>query len=132
MLGYLILLFTVVPLLELALLLEIGRQIGVFPTIAIVIVTGVAGAFLARSQGIAVLRSVEDELNRGAMPAENIVDGAMILAGGALLLTPGLITDLAGFGCLVPFTRRLLKLWLSKKMKAVISQGRVVHISRFR
>ena len=131
MLGYLILLFTVVPVVELALLIKLGQFIGVGYTLAIVILTGVAGAYLARSQGLMTLRKIQDDINRGIMPADKIFDGVMILFGGILLLTPGLITDLIGFMTLVPFTRRLIKLWLKRKIENMIARGKVVTITHF-
>lgn len=129
MLGYLILLFTIVPIVELVLLIRLGQCIGVSYTLAIVILTGIAGAYLARSQGLATLRRIQDDVNKGIMPADKIFDGVMILCGGMLLLTPGLITDFIGFMSLVPFTRRLIKLWLKRKIKNMIAQGRVITIS---
>ena len=131
MLGYLILLFTVVPVVELALLIKLGQFIGLGYTLVIVILTGIAGAYLARSQGLMTLRKIQDDINRGIMPADKIFDGVMILFGGILLLTPGLITDLIGFMTLVPFTRRLIKLWLKRKIENMIAQGKVVTITRF-
>ncbi len=131
MLGCLILLFTVVPVVELALLIKLGQFIGVGYTLVIVILTGVAGAYLARSQGLMTLRKIQDDINRGIMPADKIFDGVMILFGGILLLTPGLITDLIGFMTLVPFTRRLIRLWLKRKIENMIAQGKVVTITHF-
>ena len=129
MLGYLILLFTIVPIVELALLIKLGQHIGVGYTLGIVILTGIAGAFLAKSQGLVTLRRIEEEVNKGIMPADKIFDGVMILCGGILLLTPGLITDSIGFLTLIPFTRRLIKLWLKNKIKNMIAQGRVITIT---
>lgn len=131
MLGYLILLFTVVPVVELFLLIKIGQHIGVGYTLAIVILTGIVGAYLARSQGFRTLRRIQEDINEGLMPADKIFDGVMILCGGILLLTPGFITDLAGFMALVPLTRHLIKLWLKRKIKDMIAQGRVVTITSF-
>ena len=129
MLGYLILLFTVVPVVELALLIKIGQHIGVSYTLAIVILTGIVGAYLARSQGFRTLRRIQEDINQGLMPADKIFDGVMILCGGILLLTPGFVTDLIGFMALVPFTRHLIKLWLKRKIKDMIAQGRVITIT---
>ena len=129
MLGYLILLFTIVPVVELALLIKIGQHIGVGYTLTIVILTGVVGAYLAKSQGFRTLRRIQEDINEGLMPADKIFDGVMILCGGILLLTPGFVTDLIGFMALVPFTRRLIKLWLKRKIKDTIAQGRVITIT---
>lgn len=132
MLGYLILLFTLVPIIELALLIKIGQHIGVFATIAIVILTGIWGAFLAREQGLRTLKKIETEINRGVMPSEEILDGVMILCGGVLLLTPGFLTDIIGFLSLIPFTRNLIKKWLKKKIGEIVDKGRVITITSFR
>lgn len=129
MLGKLILLFTVVPLVELALLITVGREIGVLNTISIVVITGVIGAYLARSQGISTLGKIQSSLRRGVMPANEIIDGFMILAGGLLLITPGLITDAAGFLTLIPRSRNMIKSVIVKKMKKMIDSGNVrIHI----
>ena len=129
MLGYLILLFTVVPVVELALLIKIGQHIGVCYSLAIVILSVIVGAYLARSQGFRTLRWILEVINQGLMPADKIFDGVMILCGGILLLTPGFVTDLIGFMALVPFTRHLIKLWLKRKIKDMIAQGRVITIT---
>ena len=129
MLGYLILLFTVVPIVELVLLIKVGQHIGVFYTLAIVILTGVAGAFLAKLQGLLTLRRIQEEINQGRMPADKLFDGVWILCSGILLLTPGLLTDLMGFLGLIPFTRNLFKQWLKQKIKNMITKGEVITIS---
>jgi UPF0716 protein FxsA len=98
----LILLFTLIPLLELYLLLRIGSILGLGPTVAIVIGTGVLGAVLARIQGLAVLRRVRDDLAGGRLPTVALLDGLLILIAGAVLVTPGLITDLVGLALLIP------------------------------
>ena len=132
MLGYLILLFTMIPLIELALLIKIGQFLGVFATIMIVIVTGVMGAYLARLQGFKTLLKIQQEANRGIMPADSLFDGVLILTSGILLLTPGLITDVIGFMGLVPFTRNLFKHWLKRKIKNMIDRGEVITITSFK
>ena len=113
----LILLFTLTPLLELALLIEVGRQIGVSATLVIVIATGVIGATLAKNQGLGTFRRIQDAIAIGQLPTDALLDGAFILGGGLLLLTPGMITDACGFFCLIPSTRRLLKGWIKRKIQ---------------
>ena len=129
MLGYLILLFTLVPIIELALLIKIGQHIGVFYTLTLVIITGVLGAVLAREQGFRTLKKIESEINLGVMPGNEILNGVMILCGGILLLTPGLITDIIGFLILIPLTRELIKHWLKKKIQTIMDEGRVIKIT---
>ena len=125
----LILLFTVLPMAELALLIAVGREIGIANTMAIIVITGILGALLARSQGLSTLGRIQASLRRGVLPANEIVDGFMILAGGLLLITPGLITDAVGFVTLIPQTRSMIKSVLVKKMKRVIDSGNVqIHI----
>jgi len=105
----LLLLFTVVPLVELFLLVKLGTVVGVGPTIALVIFTGVLGAWLARQQGLGVLRRLRVELAAGRMPAGALIDGLLILVAGAVLLTPGLLTDALGFVLLVPPSRAVVR-----------------------
>jgi UPF0716 protein FxsA len=109
MIFRLLLLFTVVPLLELALLLQMGRWIGVWPTIGVVVATGFTGAFLAKLAGASVLGRIRYELARGRLPSDGLIDGALVLVGGALLLTPGLLTDLVGLSLLFPPSRHLYR-----------------------
>ena len=87
--------------------------------------TGVAGAWLARSQGIELLRQIQNEMTRGQMPAMALIDGAMVLVGGLLLLTPGFFTDLSGFSFLVPLTRNFWRKVLSDWLQKQIAQGSV-------
>ena len=125
MLLRLILLFTLVPLIELSLLIELGRHIGLGSTIAIVIVTGVIGAYLAKYEGFKVISGIRQELGAGKIPAEGLIDGVIILAGGLLLLTPGLLTDTIGFLALIPVTRNYLKQYLKKKFKQKIDSKEI-------
>lgn len=107
--------------MELYILIEAGRIIGLGPTIGLIMLTGIAGAWLARSQGVEILRRIQDETARGQMPAITLIDGALVLVGGLLLLTPGFFTDVLGFSFLVPLTRDLwrniLNLWLQKQVQ---------------
>jgi len=116
----LLLLFTVVPAIEIGLFVVVGGQIGPLATVAVVIFTGVAGASLARSQGLRVLAEIQESLGRGAVPTDGLVEGAIILFGGALLLTPGFLTDVWGICCLLPPTRKVfaivVKRWLARRV----------------
>jgi len=132
MLGYLILLFTIIPIVELALLIKVGQYIGTGYTIALVIITGVVGAYLAKLQGLLTLYRIQEDVNQGRMPADRLFDGIIILCSGVLLLTPGFITDLIGFMGLIPFTRHLFKVWLKRKIEDMISRGEIITIRRFR
>lgn len=113
--------FIFVPLMELYILLEAGRIIGIGATIGLIVTTGFAGAWLARSQGVEILRRIQEETARGQMPAITLIDGALVLVGGLLLLTPGFFTDILGFSFLVPLTRDFwrkgLNAWLAKQAR---------------
>ena len=128
MLLGLFLLFTLVPLVELYLLIRLGTYIGAVDTIAIVIGTGLAGGLLAKSQGLAVLDRIRSEINQGRPPAESLFDGLLILIAGAMLITPGLLTDGLGLLLLIPWSRQVLKSWLKRKIQEKISEGEI-HIS---
>jgi len=121
MLFRLLLLFTAVPLLELALLLQMGRWIGVWPTIGVVIVTGFTGAVLAKWAGASVLGRIRSEVAKGRLPSDGLVEGALVLVGGALLLTPGLLTDLVGLSLLFPLTRALYRERIKRAFRKKIS-----------
>ncbi|MBL7068961.1 MAG: membrane protein FxsA [Candidatus Omnitrophica bacterium] len=123
MLGYLILSFITVPLVELAILIKVGQHIGVFNTVSIVITTGIIGALLAKSEGLKTISGIQRDLNMGIIPSERLIDGLFIFAGGLLLLTPGLITDLAGFVFLIPYTRYHAKKWLQYKFRRMLDRG---------
>lgn len=127
----LLLLFTLIPVIELALLVEVGGRIGVVPTMAIVLGTGAAGAWLARAQGLRALQRLQEALRSAIFPGEEIFDGVVILAGGLLLLTPGFLTDILGFCALIPGTRHLLKSLLKSQMRSRMPGGRdgAVHVS---
>ena len=121
----LLLAFIFVPVMELYILIEAGRIVGIGPTIALIMLTGIAGAWLARSQGVAILRRIQDETARGQMPAATLIDGALVLVGGLLLLTPGFFTDLLGFSFLVPSTRDLWRNALNRWLEKQVRQGSV-------
>ncbi|GMQ75180.1 MAG: membrane protein FxsA [Gammaproteobacteria bacterium] len=120
MFFWLLLLFFSVPLLEIVVLLEVGGVVGVLPTIALVVLTAVIGAGLIRAQGLATLGRVQQELARGELPAVGIIEAALLLVAGALLLTPGFVTDTIGFLILVPpLRRRVIRSFLARRVAAV-------------
>ncbi len=126
-LGLLILLFTTVPLLELVLLLWIGSHVGVLPTLALILTTGVLGAALARHQGLATWQRFREALGQGRLPDGELVEGLLILVAAAVLLTPGILTDLTGFLLLVPPIRRLAAARIGRAARrriVVMSPGR--------
>jgi UPF0716 protein FxsA len=96
----------IMPFAEIYLLLEVGSVIGAFPTIFLVVFTAALGAWLLRQQGFSTFRRFQESLAQGVIPAYEMIEGPIILLGGALLLTPGFITDIIGFACLVPSLRK--------------------------
>ncbi len=127
----LLLLFILVPAVELILLIELGGVIGTLATIALIVITGALGATLARRQGLGVLRQMQDELTQGRLPAGSLMDGAIILFAATLLMTPGFLTDTVGFLCLVPTFRTVFKRFLWKRLEKVIREGRAGVFIRF-
>ena len=121
----LLFLFIFVPALELVLLITIGKHIGVLLTLGLIVGTGVVGASLARWQGLSVLRKVQEELAAGQIPRDSIVDGILILVAAALLVTPGVLTDVFGFLCLIPGTRALIKQYFVWRFRRAVQEGRV-------
>lgn len=115
MFGKLFLLFILVPAAEIYLLVKVGSVIGPFATIILVILTALAGAHLARLQGMSTMLRIRENLDQGFMPAEELLDGVLIFLAGMVLLTPGFLTDIAGLLILLPATRNMFKRWLRKK-----------------
>ncbi|WP_372806367.1 FxsA family protein [Pontiella sp.] len=124
-LHYLIALFIGMPVLELALLFKLHGAVGFVPTVLLVLFTGVAGAALVRRQGVNMLFKIQQEMANGNLPAPQMIDGVMILIAGALLITPGLITDVAGFSLLIPFVRERIRFWLRDKLEQKIRNGHI-------
>lgn len=121
MLIRLLILFTAVPIIEIYLIIKTGQIIGPLPTVLLLLAISFAGAWLVRAQGFQTVRSIQSELAQGRLPATQLLDGAMVLAGGVLLLTPGFFTDLLGIFFLMPLTRPLIKRligsWLQSRLK---------------
>ncbi len=101
----LFLLFTIIPILELYLIIKVGGVIGALNTVLIILVTAIVGASLTKSQGLIVLSKIQQALNEGRIPGNELLHGLMILIGGATLLTPGFITDFIGLSMLIPHIR---------------------------
>ena len=125
LLSRLLFLFVGVPLLELFVLIQMGRWVGLWPTIGLVVTTGIVGAALARLEGLRTVQRIQGELARGRLPGEAMMDGAAILFGGALLLTPGILTDLVGFSFLFPFTRKTLLARIRKGLEKRLETGAI-------
>ena len=119
----LFLLFTITPVVELYLLIKIGQVFGAMETVVMVIVMGLAGATLARSQGLAVVRQFQEASQKGEMPADQIIDGLLIVAGGAMLVTPGVLTDLLGLALVAPPTRIYFRNFIKARISMSLKTG---------
>lgn len=119
----LVLALTVVPILELYILTKLAHRINWFNTILIVVLTGVAGAYLAKQQGKEVLNKIKMELGSGSMPGDSLLNGLSVLIGGVLLLTPGILTDVLGFSLILPITRIPFMKLIKNKFSDMIKSG---------
>ena len=124
-----LIIFIVMPLAEIAVFIKVGEYMGVWPTIALVILTAIAGTALLRYQGLSALNKASEALNAGRLPVESVIDGASLLVAGAFLLTPGLITDSFGFLLFIPPFRHGLARWLFARLRK--SSKVHVHVERF-
>ena len=111
------------PIVEIVLLFDIGSAIGLNATLIIILLTGFLGAWISRMQGMIVLRQIQTEISQGAMPAAELIGGAIVFAGGILLLTPGIATDVVGFAFMVPFLRHKLQDWILRRFQDAVERG---------
>ncbi len=114
----LVLVFLVVPLVELYVIIQVGDAIGALNTIAVLIAMGVAGGLLMKREGLGVLRRVQAQLRGGHVPGREVVDGFLILFGGALMLTPGFLTDVVGLALLVPPVRAVVRKVVASRLRS--------------
>ena len=117
MLLKLFLAFTIIPIIEIYLLIEIGSMFGALTAVILVILTGFLGAFLARMQGLQTLYRIQESLRGGRMPSGELLDALLIIIAGLVLLTPGFLTDSVGFLLLIPATRNSIKYWLRRQIE---------------
>ena len=122
---YFMALFVGLPILELVVLLKVHAVFHFWSTFLLVVLTGVVGVALVKRQGLSILREIQLEMAKGNLPAPQMMDGVMILLAGAFLITPGLITDSAGFLLLVPFIRKKIRFWMKRKLEEKIRNGQV-------
>ena len=125
MLWKLFLAFTIIPVSEIYILIAIGGQIGILPSNGLVILTGIVGASLARSQGLKTLGRIRDSFQQGVVPGEELLNALLIAIAGIVLLTPGFLTDAAGLFLLIPATRTLCREWLKRRIELVYAQRNV-------
>ncbi|MEW9668816.1 FxsA family protein [Ammoniphilus sp. 3BR4] len=122
---FLVAVLIIVPTLEIWGLITAGQAIGWLPTLLLVVLTGLVGAWLAKRQGLEIFRMAQVQLQRGELPGEAILDGIFILVGGVLLLTPGFFTDTFGFLCLLPISRRVMKTYIKNWLWKNIQNGKI-------
>ncbi|MFG6493883.1 membrane protein FxsA [Fictibacillus sp. UD] len=122
--------FIIVPTIEVILFILAGQYIGIPATIACILFTGILGAYLAKKEGTETLQRVKRQLESGQMPGDAVLDGACILVGGALLLTPGFLTDFLGFSLLFSPLRKPVKFWLKAKIFQKMKSGQFYFIKR--
>ncbi|MEB5620482.1 membrane protein FxsA [Vibrio cholerae] len=121
MFPILLFLFIAVPVIEIALFIQVGGVLGVWPTIALVLLTAIVGASLVRSQGLQTLLTVQQRLAQGQLPAQQILEGVMLAVAGVLLLTPGFFTDILGMLVLLPAPRA----YLAKQLMSRVVVGNI-------
>lgn len=123
-------LFIIVPVIEIVLFVLSGQLIGVWPTVALIVVTGVIGVWLSKRQGLAVIQEAKREFMYGRLPSGAILDGICVLVGGVLLLTPGFLTDIIGLLLLFPPTRSLIKPIVARWLKSLFERKTFFYIKR--
>lgn len=119
----LFILFTLIPVIELWLLMRVGSVIGFFPTIGIVLLTGFVGAWMARIQGLSVISEMNTSVAQGKVPGKELVNAVLVFVGGALLLTPGFVTDILGFFMIMPGTRDVVSAFLMNYFSKKVQRG---------
>ena len=118
-------LFTLVPALEIYILIRVGTFIGALNTILLIALTGIMGAYYARQQGFRILMDIQLRMQTGDLPGDELINGALLLVGGALLLTPGFLTDMLGFALIFPVTRERIKAAVKSSLKKRIEAGEI-------
>ena len=117
--GVLLLLFLVVPILELAVIVQVGQALGTVPTLALLVLMSVTGAWLMKREGIGVLRRAQRQVRDGRVPSREVADGFLIVLGGALMLTPGFVSDLVGMALLLPPVRAVVRPALLRRLQVM-------------
>ncbi len=125
MFFYLLLAFTLIPVVELFFLFEVSDAIGGWNTIGLIFLTGVVGAALAKSQGVSILNKIQHKLSAGQLPTNDLLAGLLVFGGGLLLLTPGFFTDFLGFSMVFPLTRIFFVELLKSKFTSGINSGNI-------
>ena len=121
----LLILFILVPLIELYILIKIGAHLGAFQTVALVVFTALFGIVITRVEGLMKLQQIKQSFSQGIVPAEEMVDGVLIVVAGILLIIPGVLTDLFALALLIPYTRTIFKRWLRHRFDRMVAAGNV-------
>lgn len=129
-----LILFIGIPIIEMVILIEVGGIIGALPTVGLVVLTATVGIWLLKLEGMATLARVQERVDRGELPETELLEGVMLLIGGALLLTPGFVTDAIGFTCILPGLRRPIARWIIRRgmmsaMSSISGRGGSVHFT---
>jgi UPF0716 protein FxsA len=123
----LVLLFIVVPIVEIYVIIQVGQLIGPWPTVILLLVESLIGAWIVKHEGRRAWNTLQDTIRTGVLPGRELADAALVLVGGTLLLTPGFVTDIVGFFCVLPFTRplarRMVTFYASRRVARVFSTG---------
>jgi UPF0716 protein FxsA len=119
-----------IPAIEVGLFFLSSKGLGILPTILLIIATGIIGAYLAKKQGLSVLKQVQERVARGEVPGQEVLDGLCVLIGAIFLLTPGFLSDLIGFILLIPFTRKMVRPLLFKLVQRMVKKKKAVVIYR--
>lgn len=125
MVARLAFLFITIPIVELALLVWLGSMMGFWPTMGLIVLTGIAGAALARAAGLKVIADIRSEIAAGRMPVNHMLDGLLVLVGGVVLLTPGILSDLFGLALLLPATRSVVRRFVQRKFQKLVDARRI-------
>lgn len=125
MFGRLFALFLLVPIVDLALLVAVGDRVGLWPTLAVVILTALVGSWLAKREGLAAWQRVQGKMVSGGVPGQELIDGLLILVAGTLLLTPGFLTDVVGILGLFPPTRAVIRRTVRARFERAVREGSV-------
>lgn len=127
-LGRILALFLIMPVVELGLLMQVDKLIGFWPTIGIILCTGLLGGFLAKREGLSVWQNLNRRMGQGDLPGKEVLDGVIILCAGALLITPGVLTDVVGFMGLIPPSRALIRKLVMKRIKKAMQRGSITAV----
>jgi UPF0716 protein FxsA len=123
------LLFLVVPIAELTVIILVGREVGVLETVALLILMSILGGWMVKRQGLGVLRRIQANLTAGRLPGADLVDGFLVLFAGALLLTPGFLTDMLALGLLLPPVRAVVRRVLGRRFGTqIVARGGVIDL----